>query len=126
MCSLNFRPGRLHGLPYGNDSTVNLLFLKKQIDPAESLSAGHLFQELPVDPEFIPLVHFNSVFNPLGGDRFAGVLGPIGGFDVLSLKLKLVWVHQVPLNLLNLMLSHTHVEQFIGVTHHTLAIASRG
>ena len=126
MCGLNFRPGRLHGLPYGNDSTVNLLFLKKQIDPSESLSAGHLFQELPVDPEFIPLMHFNSVFNPLGSDRFAGVLRPIGRFDVLSLKLKLMWVHQVPLNLLDLVLSHAHIEQFIGVTHHTLAIASRG
>lgn len=122
MSSLDFGSGRLHGLAYSHDTTVNLFLLKKQIDPAESLSAGHLIQELPVDPEFIPLMHFNSVFDPLCGDGLAGVLSPICGFHVFLLKLKLVRIHQIPLNLLNLMLSHSHVKQLIRVPHHTLAM----
>ncbi len=123
MCSLDFGSGWLHGLPNSHDATINLLLLKKQIDPAESLSAGHLIQELPVDPEFIPLMHFDSVFDPLGCNGLAGVLSPICGFHVFLLKLKLVRIHQIPLNLLNLMLSHSHVKQLIRIPHHTLAMA---
>jgi hypothetical protein len=67
-------------------------------------------------------VHFNSVFNPLSGNRLAGVVGPIGGLHVLPLKLKLVRVHQVPLYLLDLVLPHAHVEQLVSVTHHTLTV----